>query len=673
MWRLVVIVLCLSAAANAWTPLSRGNIGANGGDGASNIHHSVRSHQEEEDQEKESSNWLVKNAIAQNVDLRGGAKKNPVVKGSKNTLQTTREYWGNAWKSTISKISNTVEGLTSSITGIFASKEKKAERALMEQLKTTPVKSVTAPNSTVLPQDVVSMAAKRSNMIGNPLRIETVQEMARNLKQWYTNRGYVLNSVTGATLKPDSAVAELQVEEPTVSKQPVGIIFLKEMVQDDDGSVVTYRQYKRKHAERKSFGHDKIEKADLNITYVQTTGRTDSSRIAKALKLKRGKPFQWDGNRWRNVAGSGIFSRVFKASPERTKDGTVQLQILATEPPPRNLEYGISRSLYTGAWEGEVDFEHNNLLGGGETLGLSISRGTKDPEPSVRLKYSDNHFGMEGGHEAELFSDYIGELEGRDDVDADDQEKHGDTLLNRRGMSISLRNPIDPSVILHSTASANVERTLTREGYQEGIVSGSLGVGPFRKELPMDARSNFIGRITGGTRIADVYEGDNAKESRTIGYKVLPYTIASFTTRQIFPFSASSGSRSITLALSHCITGSTPNIPPHEAAALGVAAGVRGYDPSKTGHVSASLVGSTEVRIPVHIPTKKPIHQDGTVVVFGDWVFAQRNYQSPFDRRSSVGLGLRKTLQGIPCKYDLCFTQDGRIKGNFGLGRDFDV
>ena len=529
-----ILAMLFVPLAHAWSPLSRGNIAGNSGGGGGNAHWNVNFQDKEEN--VEPSNWLLKNV----VEHRGGSKS-PVVKGSKNTLEKTAAYWSNAWKSATGAVSNTLGGVTVSITGVFQSKEQKAERALMEQLKTTPVKSVTAPNSTVLPPDVVSVAAKRSNMIGNPLRVENVQDMARNLKQWYMNKGYVLNSVTGATLKPESAMAELQVEEPTVSTtQPVGIIFLREMVVDDDGSVVTYRQYKRKHEERKTFGHDKIEKSNLNMTYVQTTGRTDSSRIAKALKLRKVDHFKWDGNRWHNVAGSGIFSRVLRASPERTQDGTVQLQILATEPPPRNLEYGISRSLYTGSWEGEVDFEHNNLLGGGETLGLSVRRGTKDAEPSVRLKYSDDHFGMEGGYDVELFSDYIGEVEGRDDVDANDQEKLGDTLLDRRGLTVSIRNPIDPGIILHSTASANVERTVTREGYQEGIVSGTLGVGPFRKELPMDARSNFIGRVTGGTRISDVYDNEEAKE-KTIGYKVLPYTVASATTRQIFPFAATSG------------------------------------------------------------------------------------------------------------------------------------
>jgi hypothetical protein len=32
------------------------------------------------------------------------------------------------------------------------------------------------------------------------------------------------------------------------------------------------------------------------------------------------------------------------------------------------LEYGLGKSLYTGSCEGELDFEHQNLFGGGETV-----------------------------------------------------------------------------------------------------------------------------------------------------------------------------------------------------------------------------------------------------------------------------------------------------------------
>lgn len=42
-------------------------------------------------------------------------------------------------------------------------------------------------------------------------------------------------------------------------------------------------------------------------------------------------------------------------------------------------------------------------------------------------------------------------------------------------------------------------------------------------------------------------------------------------------------------------------------------------------------------------------------------------------RKGSVGIGLRKTIQGIPVKYDLSLTHDGKVGAFFGIGRDFDV
>jgi outer membrane protein assembly factor BamA len=658
-WFIAVLLL---ATSDAWSPSSRGKSGGLGG-GSSNYNPLFVAVQEDD----YPSSLLLSYAVRKESELRGGAaKKNPVVKGSKNTLQTAGAYWSNAFKSATEGVSSTIDGITQQVTSVFQSKEKKQELALLEKLKTTPVRSVSAPNSTVLPPEILSVTAKRSGMIGSPLRVETVQEVARSLKQWYTRKGYVLHSVTGATLKPDTGMAELQVQEPKVSKEPVGITFCKEMVVEEDGSLVTFRQYREKHAMRKTFGHETLDKNNLNITYVETTGRTDPSRIAQALKMTPGRPFRWDGSRWHSIAGSGVFSRILKASPERARDGTVQLRILATEAAPRNLEYGISKSLYTGSWEGEVDFEHSNLLGGGETLGVSVRRGTKDAEPSVRLKYSDDRFGMEGGYDLELFSDYVGDSSSGEGEPAD-----GDALLDRRGGTVRIRNPIDPSVIRHSSASASLERTSSLAGYQEGIGSASLTLGPFRKELPMDARSNLLGIVTAGTRIADVME-DTESDTLAFGYKVLPYTMASATTRQVFPFASGNDRRPVSLALKHVISSSTSNLPRHEASALGVAARVRGYASKENGHITSSVVGTTEVRIPITLPTDN-VKQDASVVLFGDWVFAQKSHRSPFFRKSSVGIGLRKTIQGIPLMYDLSYTKDGDLRGFFGLGKDFDA
>lgn len=604
--------------------------------------------------------------------VRGGSSK-VLQKGSKNTLSTTASFWSKAFQSAQENFSNAVETTRSGVTGMFKSKAQKEEEALLKQLKTTPIKAVTAPNSTVLPPDVLALAAQRSGLIGRPLRVEAVQEVARNLKQWYTRKGYVLHSVTGATLQPDSATAELTVQEPRLSSRPVGITFCKEMVVDDDGSLVTYRQYREKHRRRQTLGHEKITKADLNTTFVQTTGRTDPQRLATALKLHPGRPFCWDGRRWQAIAGSGIFGRILKASPEPTRDGAVQLHILATEAPPRNLEYGITKSLYTGAWEGEVDFEHNNLFGGGESVGLVVRRGAKDAEPSIKLQYSDDKFGLEKGYDVEVFSDFIGETDDQLLDESNDpklaKQQDGGDLLDRRGASVRFRNPFDPKFIRHSSASACLERTSTLSGHREAVASASVGVGPFTKDLPLDARSNILAKITTGTRVA---EASKAEDTSGTGYRVKPYSTATATTRQVFPLAEGPAKRSILLALQHSLTASTFNLPRHEANALGHGATLRGYSTNANGAISTSLAGTTEIRIPVNLPTDK-FRQDASIVIFGDWLFAKNKPNSPLFRKSSIGVGLRKTLQGIPVKYDVSYTGDGKVGASFGLGRDFDA
>ena len=63
----------------------------------------------------------------------------------------------------------------------------------------------------------------------------------------------------------------------------------------------------------------------------------------------------------------------------------------------------------------------SDIFGGGESLGLMVRRGAKDPEPSVTLRFSDDKFGMTGGYDAEIFSDYIAIDEEEKEV-----EKHGE-------------------------------------------------------------------------------------------------------------------------------------------------------------------------------------------------------------------------------------------------------
>ena len=139
----------------------------------------------------------------------------------------------------------------------------------------------------------------------------------------------------------------------------------------------------------------------------------------------------------------------------------------------------------------------------------------------------------------------------------------------------------------------------------------------------------------------------------------------------------------VKLAVETTFMSSTKHLPRHEANAAGLAAGVRGYSSSSNGSLSGFLSGSVEVRIPVTIPfQKEKLNQDGKVVLFGDWLLGMRKNQlittTSMDgdniiKRSSVGVGLRKSIQGIPLKYDVSVNKDGKLGAFVSLGQDWTI
>jgi len=638
-----------------------------------------------------------------------------VVAGSKASLETTTSYWSNALKNAQQKVKN--------ILPTKKGEGKSQEDEVLEELRTTPIQSVTTP-SEILPPAILRSAVQRSGLLGKTLHPSRVKECAKDLKQWYHQKGYILHSVTGATLNVDDdgkGIATLNVEEPVVNDVPVSIQFAKEVLidpdSDDEGdeetSTTTMRKYRQKLERRKGrpLRLDEWQSiaSTLNTTLIPTSGRTRPSVLSSRLRLHPQQHFQWNANRWRNIASSGIFSKIWRATPLQMDDGTVQLQIVAQESPPRNLEYGITKSLYTGHWEGELDFKHENLLGGGESLGMVVRRGARDPIPSISLRFSDDKFGMSGGYDVDAFSEYIatgremevnnvraeGSNSEEEDTDADGNTAspsantfEDDTLLGRKGVKVSLRGPIPQSIILRSSASASVEQTSTRRGAKESIASAMMGLGPITRDLHLGARASFLTKTTAGARLG-VENKDLSSKS------LLPYSSTTATSRQIFPLLTNSRARAdsgrgVDLAIQHTLTAATQHLPLHEANAAGVAARVRGYPMSANGAVDSALTGTAEIRIPLtlRIPFLKKekqvnLRQDGNVVLFGDYLVATRK-TGPGERgygyrkddvfgKSSVGIGVRKTIQGIPLKYDFSLTRDGKVGAFFGLGQDWDI
>lgn len=357
-----------------------------------------------------------------------------------------------------------------------------------------------------------------------------------------------------------------------------------------------------------------------------------------------------------------------------------------------------------------------------------MRRGAKDPEPSVKIQFTDDKFGLAGGYDTEVFSEYIAfekpkikKIAGKGDKkqEASDREVvsekepaptatidvvpeegptaitsidvvpeeeeapeliitsttgngNDDEILSRRGLRFNLRSPISTKLIERSAASTALERTCSRAGRHETIASGTARLGPFIRNLPLGAKTSLTTSVTSGTRV-----GGGKEKS----WQLLPYSSQVSTARQLLPILTEtipfSNGDNIKLAIETTMTCSTRHLPRHEANAMGLATTVRGYSSSLNGPLSGSVFGTAEVRIPVTIPIRKDrINQDGKVVVFGDWMCGFHAHKKDTEnkiRKSSVGIGLRKSVQGIPLKYDVSFNSEGKIGGFLGLGHDWDI
>ena len=362
-----------------------------------------------------------------------------------------------------------------------------------------------------------------------------------------------------------------------------------------------------------------------------------------------------------------------------------------------------------------MDFENRNLFGGGEVASVIVKRGARDPEASFQVRYQDDKFGQPHGYSLEVFQDYIGPKKHNDHTNDESiqiLDEDSNPLLTRKGLTFRLSTPFPQSIVQRSALSTSLERTSTRTGEQESIASSTINLGPFIKELsyPTNARHSILTTLTTGARLF---------QSATFR----PYTAATVLARQVFPILRSSTSQTpmMNLAFRHSITSSTMNVPRHEANAAGISAKVRGYPSTSNGPLSGSIMGTTELRFPFEI--QKFNFGSGTFVLFADWLVGQRkldfismnqnnlvgnndnnnddddddfdfipNHQDMNDsqqqnhnvrggsvsppiyfRKASVGLGIRKKIQGIPIKCDFSLTQDGRVGSFFGIGGDFDV
>ena len=299
-----------------------------------------------DDQDEESLEQdTFQDTLDDQYTLKMYASADDVVAGTKASLKTSQTYWSDAFESIQTKVSNTMSRIN-------PFKKKKDEHEI--DMYNIPIRAVVA-ESDILPEIVVRSAAQRAGLLGSVMRSDRVNECARHLKNWYVQRGYVLHSVTGATLHSDNGTATLTLQEPVLFSTPVDIKFAKEVPVDPETGETTTRRKLREKMERQKGRPLRREEwaavaSTLNTTLIEAKGRTNPHTLSKRMGLRPGRHFQWDGQKWRSIAQSGIFSKIYNANPAKMRDGSVQLQVLCEESPPRNLEYGLSKSLYTGHW-----------------------------------------------------------------------------------------------------------------------------------------------------------------------------------------------------------------------------------------------------------------------------------------------------------------------------------
>ena len=590
-------------------------------------------------------------------------------------------------------------------------------------LRSTKILSVTAPESDLLPQDIITQSATEAELVGGTLNPKALELTATAINRWYADNGYVLNSVTGATLIPSATEndnnedessaegrVELKVKEVKLAKTssdssfPVKLQLVEPANSDSDAS------------DQNSHITLPSQSSETPTFFKRKPGSTQAKKIARITKLEPGSHLRIIPDRWSRLvafpggifgAGGGrgaIFSNIHALRPIPEKGNTVSVEVIATENSPyAALEYGVTKSLYSDRWEGEFDLKHINAFGGGEVATINVRKGQgkkrknrrhterdednkwaqrlNDGPLSWRISIKDSHV----GYDLNLFHENVGAS-----ADTRKQQiesvKYSDGSPMRIGGTMRLRLP---SSVKRKFKASVVSTTFERINAQS-IASATVGLGPYRCNPVHSVQSFFSGSVTSGVT--------------KVGTGVVPYAAGTLTSHQVMPL----GSSPINLAVRYVAAAGTKNLPRHEAVSLGITSKVRGYkysyqsqlnvNPSTdveeggggedrgTWHAlkkicsignsasvrpqiatSKALSGTMELRVP------QPIFSGTTFLIFGDWSLTKAHtVDSGFTRVSSAGVGLRKVVQGIPLKVDACVTEHGSRGVFFGIGgQDF--
>lgn len=275
-------------------------------------------------------------------------------------------------------------------------KDNKSHSEDQEQvLRSTKILSVTAPESDLLPQDIITQSATEAELVGGTLNPEALELTATALNRWYADNGYVLNSVTGATLIP--SVNENDSNEDECSSEGRVELKVKEIklakTRPDSSYPVKLRLVEPANSDSDTGDQNNLialpsQSSETPTFFRYKPGTTKAKKIARITNLEPGSHLRIIPDRWSRLvafpggifgAGGGrgaIFSSIHALRPIPEEGNTVSVEIIATENTPyAALEYGVTKSLYSDKWEGEFDLKHTNAFGGGEVATINVRKG----------------------------------------------------------------------------------------------------------------------------------------------------------------------------------------------------------------------------------------------------------------------------------------------------------
>ena len=211
-----------------------------------------------------------------------------------NVLQSTYKFWN-------TKVQQLTKHKKKNQTNKNIKSQENAQE--IEQLRQTEISNITAPKSSIFSRPLLQHFGQHARLrIRNTLHIPGIQHLAKILAHHYHWMGYPLCCFSEATLTLDGK-CQIRTQEPRYFEEPMIIAFAKEMLVYNDGMRIQYRLVNirniwkqsnlvvSKETEFNTLPLYPSKKEHLKITYVQTSGKTQSDAIAKAIGLTKKDTF----------------------------------------------------------------------------------------------------------------------------------------------------------------------------------------------------------------------------------------------------------------------------------------------------------------------------------------------------------------------------------------------